>query len=145
MNRRTLLAALSLSLGGFVALSHQPAHARVPAPNLGGSYFGMFKSTSGNVWNVEFNVYQQVGSHLDGRLTIAALDRDVPLTGSCSSSSTFSLAGSNGFGHNTVRFKLRGICHVGAGGDDLTTFTGSYIVSGARQERGTFTLTGQRR
>lgn len=144
MNRRTLLPVLGLALGGFAALSHQPAQARVPAPNVGGSYFGTFKSTSGNVWNVGFNVYQQVGSHLDGQLTIAALNRDVPLTGSCSSVSTFTLVGSSGFGRNAVRFKLRGVCHPGSGGDDLTSFTGDYIVTGARQERGTFTLSGQR-
>jgi hypothetical protein len=144
MNRRTLLAALGLSLGSLAALTYQPAFARVAVPNVGGSYFGMFKSTAGNVWNAEFDLYQQVGSHLDGRLTIAALNRDMPLTGSCSSASAFTLAGSSGFGRNAVRFKLRGRCHVGTGGDDLTTFTGDYIVTGARQERGTFTLSGQR-
>lgn len=144
--RRSLPALLSvltlLGGAGSSAPTALAASARPGALDLAGSYFGLFRSTAGDVWDIDFDVAQQVGRHLDGRISIAGMYRDVVLTGSCSRTHAVTMIGTSGYGAGRVRFKLRGTCHPGSGSDP-TTFAGTYLVTGARREQGAFTLAGQ--
>jgi hypothetical protein len=110
-------------------------------PHLRGTYVGGCQSRAGGVWASDLTFFQQSGSLLGGQLSIAAVYPDVYLAGKCSRGGRFTLSGKSGSGPGTVRIRLQGRYQPGTD-QEPAVLTGTYTVTGAHRDRGTFRLLG---
>ena len=137
----TLCAALAVAGLCVGAAPHPVSAARPAGVNLEGSYSGTFRSTSGSVLQCDLAIFQQLGRRLDGEINVAAVHRQVIVTGRCSRSGSLTLVGRSGSGRNISQLKIRGRFRP-EGNSGNGVIEGSYLVTGATRDRGTFTARG---
>lgn len=140
MNPRRTLSALAFA---FIATAAAlPSSAAPTVPNMKGSYFGSFVTGGGNPLASDLNITLQVKQLVSGSFDIGGALRDVTFTGKLKPNGRFTLNASYGQNSNRVRIKLTGLADPGSP-NDLAILQGTYTVTGAWKEKGTFTLNGR--
>jgi hypothetical protein len=140
MNPRRTLPALAFAF--IASAAALPASAAPAVPNLKGSYFGSFVTGGGNPLPSDLNITLQVKQLVSGNFDIGGALRDVVFTGKLKPNGRFTLTGSYGQNDNRIRIKLTGLADPGSP-NDLAILQGTYTVSGAWKEKGTFSLNGR--
>ena len=140
-NSSSLVAVLALGTLWSLAAAPRPADARrPPVPDVRGSYFGNFVAGNSDTWPGEVTLFLQTGSRLGGELRIGARVTNVNLTGTVASSGRIRLDGNSGTGRNRLHFRLTGTFQEMSGASPR--FDGSYRITGARSESGSFQMIG---
>ena len=119
----------------------RPAAARRAAPNIRGSYFGSFQSTDGDYWTADMTLTIQASNRISGQVNMAGIIREAGVVGTISPSMQLNLTGRETRGQRPMRMKLSGKAIIDPDSDRVT-LRGSYTVTGAVREKGTFELVG---
>lgn len=124
-------------------LTTPAAAGRRPVPDVRGSYFGNFVSSSDTLPG-EVNLFLQSRSRVGGDLRIGSRFGSVMLNGAITANRRLRLAGDSGMGRNRVHFRLTGALRP-ASGEDPPRLEGRYRATGAIRESGSFQLVGSGR
>jgi hypothetical protein len=141
-NRKSLAALGVAALCCGIALStYRPAGARPQVMAITGSYFGTFRASNGDLFQTDLNITNQSGRRFGGSLNAGAIFSDAVFTGLITPSGSITFTGIAGRRPSMQRLKLRGRHRAGAdGGNDV--IEGTFVATGTRKLRGTFTVVG---
>lgn len=131
---------LSASLFAYLAFP-RPAAAKRAAPNIRGSYFGAFQSTGGDYWTADMTLTFQSTRQVSGLMNLAGIIWGAGVQGTFTPAQQFNLTGQSPRGQRPYRLKLRGKATLDPD-TGRAVLTGTYVITGAMREKGTFELQG---